>query len=82
MTLPTMAALYINLSTTGHNSSDHGNNSIVKDDPVADLLMHETMTFFAILVMLCKTFLFSYFIFQFYSCVVLMKMFLCANYFL
>ena len=44
-----------NTSENGNHSSG-GNESepIIKEDPIAEVLEHDTMVFFAVLFMLCK----------------------------
>ena len=44
------------------NSTNGNHTALIKTDIMAEMLQHETMTFFAILVMLCKFTLFYFFI--------------------
>lgn len=46
--------------TSKADNSSAGNHSdaIIKEDPIAEVLEHDTMVFFAVLLMLCKVFWF------------------------
>ena len=48
-----------NISSNGteignHSSAGNESKPIIKEDPIAEILEHDTMVFFAVLFMLCK----------------------------
>lgn len=48
-------AVLFTLAASGTPASANGSNtSRIKEDPLAEMLQHDTMAFFAVLVMICK----------------------------
>ena len=39
---------------SNHSSAGNDSDALIKEDPIANILEHDTMVFFAVLFMLCK----------------------------
>lgn len=49
-----LAVLVTFVATATPASANGSNTSLIKEDPLAEMLQHDTMAFFAVLVMICK----------------------------
>lgn len=54
MAVPVIMGLVVFLSSTFAENSTTNETSLIKEDPIAESLEHDTMAFFAVLMMLCK----------------------------
>lgn len=50
---------------SNHSSAGNESEPIIKEDPIAEVLEHDTMVFFAVLFMLCKFYSNLFFCFEY-----------------